>query len=44
MQDLLEECNNISHKAHISAKIYDKVETDPLLVEPFIKTFNTLKK
>ncbi|KAG2252125.1 hypothetical protein Bca52824_082261 [Brassica carinata] len=35
MQDLLEECNNISHKAHISAKIYDKVETDPLLVEPF---------
>ncbi|KAH0873936.1 hypothetical protein HID58_071298 [Brassica napus] len=44
MQDLLEECNNIAHKAHISAKIYDKVETDPLLVEPFIKTFNTLKK
>ncbi|KAF3527179.1 hypothetical protein F2Q69_00049190 [Brassica cretica] len=35
MQDLLEECNNIAHKAHISAKIYDKVETDPLLVEPF---------
>ncbi|CAF2171248.1 unnamed protein product [Brassica napus] len=35
VQDLLEECNNIDHKAHISAKIYDKVETDPLLVEPF---------
>ena len=38
-----DECN-ITHKAHTSAKIDDKVKTDPKMVEPFIKAFNTLKK
>ncbi|KAF2563615.1 hypothetical protein F2Q70_00016980 [Brassica cretica] len=38
-----DECN-IAHKAHTSAKIDDKVKTDPKLVEPFIKAFNTIKK
>ncbi|KAF3535152.1 hypothetical protein F2Q69_00021831 [Brassica cretica] len=38
-----DECN-ITHKAHTSAKIDDKVKTDPKLVEPFIKAFNTIKK
>ncbi|KAF3527333.1 hypothetical protein DY000_02040011, partial [Brassica cretica] len=37
-----EECN-ITHKAHTSAKIDDKVKTDPKMVEPFIKAFSTLK-
>ncbi|KAL0684197.1 hypothetical protein Bca4012_051045 [Brassica carinata] len=38
-----DECN-IAHKAHTRAKIDDKVKTDPKLVEPFIKAFNTIKK
>ncbi|CAN6854962.1 unnamed protein product [Brassica oleracea] len=38
-----DECN-IAHKPHTSAKIDDKIKTDPKLVEPFIKFFNTLKK
>ncbi|KAF3576298.1 hypothetical protein DY000_02030298 [Brassica cretica] len=38
-----DECN-IAHKAHTSAKIDDKDKTDPKLVEPFIKAFNTIKK
>ncbi|KAL0866374.1 hypothetical protein Bca101_045492 [Brassica carinata] len=40
---IFDECNS-THRAHISAKIDDKVKTDPSLVEPFIKTFNTIKK
>ncbi|CAN7072968.1 unnamed protein product [Brassica oleracea var. botrytis] len=38
-----DECN-ITHKAHTSAKIDDKLKTDPKIVEPFIKAFSTLKK
>ncbi|CDY15771.1 hypothetical protein HID58_059758 [Brassica napus] len=38
-----DECN-IAHKAHTIAKIDDKDKTDPKLVEPFIKAFNTIKK
>ncbi|KAL0655735.1 hypothetical protein Bca4012_076319 [Brassica carinata] len=38
-----DECN-IAYKSPTNAKIDDKVKTDPKLVEPFIKAFNTLKK
>ncbi|CAN6906707.1 unnamed protein product [Brassica oleracea] len=37
-----DECN-IAYKSPTNAKIDDKVKTDPKLVEPFIKAFNTLK-